>query len=122
MAHTEFTLALDESWDLMVGDDGEIVTKKGDSATFQNVANECRCSTDDLYFDVQRGIPWLKDHLGQKIQASLLSAQLRKAALSVEGVQSVEDVELTQLDADNREVHGVIKVLTNRGTNGNSEF
>lgn len=121
MAHTELTAALDENWDLYVGADGSLMTKRGDAATYQNVANECRCSTKDLYFDQERGIPWLENHLGKRVQAALLRSDLRRAAMSVKGVKSVEDISIQSLDVETRQLHGVIRVLTDKDTNGEAK-
>nr|DAH90085.1 MAG TPA: hypothetical protein [Caudoviricetes sp.] len=119
MAHTAYTLSLDaDTWDLSVGADGSLKTVKSDSAILQNVANECRCFTNDLYFDRDRGIPWFDDQLGQKLRPTLTRANLRAAALSVDGVESVESITLTYLGKSDRSLRAEIVVITENGTSG----
>lgn len=119
MSHTQFTLALTEdTWDLQVGADGSLKTLKKDKAILQNICNECRCFTDDLYFERERGIPWFDDQLGQSLSPSITQADLRQAAASVEGVESVDDVQLTYLSAEDRTLHAQIEVTTENGFNG----
>lgn len=119
MAHTQYTLALDsENWDLQVGANGSLKTLKKDDAILQNVCNECRCFTDDLYFETQRGIPWFNDQLGQKLSPAVTQSDLRRAATSVEGVQSVDDVNLTFMSQEDRTLHAEITLTTENGLNG----
>ena len=119
MAHTQYTLALDaENWDLQVGANGSLKTLKKDEAILQNVCNECRCFTDDLYFNRDRGIPWFDDQIGQKLKPAITQSDLRQAAQSVDGVESVNDVTLTFLSEEDRTLHAEIKVTTENGLNG----
>lgn len=119
MPFTSYTLALDsENWDLQIGADGSLKTIKSDEAILQNVANACRCFTNDLYFDRDRGIPWFDDQLGQKLRASVVRARLRETAASVDGVESVDEVTLTYLGKNDRTLHGTIKITTENGFNG----
>ena len=119
MAHTQYTLALTaDNWDLSVGADGSLKTLKKDEAILQNVCNECRCFTDDLYFDRDRGIPWFHDQLGQKLRPAITQSDLRQAASRVEGVESVDEVNLTFLSDQDRTLHAEIEVTTENGLNG----
>ena len=119
MAHTQYTLALTaDNWDLSVGADGSLKTLKKDEASLQNVCNECRCFTDDLYFDRDRGIPWFDDQLGQKLRPAITQSDLRQAASRVDGVESVDEVNLTFLSDQDRTLHAEIEVTTENGLNG----
>ena len=119
MAHTQYTLALTtDNWDLSVGADGSLKTLKKDEAILQNVFNECRCFTDDLYFDRDRGIPWFDDQLGQKLRPAITQSDLRQAASRVDGVESVDEVNLTFLSDQDRTLHAEIEVTTENGLNG----
>lgn len=119
MAHTAYTPVLDsENWDLSVGADGSLKMLKGTEATLQNVCNECRCFTDDLYFDRQRGIPWFSDQVGQRLNPSVVQSKLRQAAKNVAGIQSVEEIVLQSLDTETRQLNVQIQVTTEDGVSG----
>ena len=119
MAHTAYTPALDsENWDLSVGADGSLKMLKGSNATLQNVCNECRCFTDDLYFDRLRGIPWFSDQVGQRFNPSVVLSKLRLAAKNVDGIASVEDISLQSLDRKTRQLNVQIQVTTEDGVSG----
>lgn len=119
MAHTQYTLALTtDNWDLSIGADGSLKTLKKDEAILQNVCNECRCFTDDLYFDRDRGIPWFDDQLGQKLRPAITQSDLRQAASRVDGIESVDEVNLTFLSDQDRTLHAEIEVTTENGLNG----
>lgn len=117
MSHTSNTLELSENWDLKIGADGSLKRVTGKDATIQNVANECRCFRDDLFFERDRGVNWFNAQLGQVPQKQVMRTKLREAALTVDGVQSVESVEIAQLTKD-RSLGGQIIIETSEGENG----
>ena len=119
--HTANTWALDENWDLVLDGNGNPKMLTGVEAVCQNVANECRLFLHDAYFRYDEGIDWFTDQLGQKIQESVLMSRLRNAALSVDGVLSVQSIEITELDQKTRTLHGVVNLYTVYG-NGRSSF
>ena len=119
--HTANTWALDENWDLVLDGNGNPKMLTGVEAVCQNVANECRLFLHDAYFRYDEGIDWFTDQLGQKIQRSVLTQRLRNAALSVEGVLSVQSVEISEIDQKTRTLHGTITITTVYG-NGTSSF
>jgi hypothetical protein len=119
--HTANTWALDENWDLVLDGNGNPKMLTGVEAVCQNVANECRLFLHDAYFRYDEGIDWFTDQLGQKIQESVLMSRLRNAALSVDGVLSVQSIEITELDQKTRTLHGVVNLNTVYG-NGRSSF
>ena len=119
--HTANTWALDENWDLVLDGNGNPKMLTGVEAVCQNVANECRLFLHDAYFRYDEGIDWFTDQLGQKIQRSVLTQRLRNAALSVEGVLSVQSVEISEIDQKTRTLHGTITITTVYG-NGTSNF
>lgn len=123
MAHSEFTAALDtETWDLVLGEDGNLKMLRGDIAIRQNVSNECRCFLNDLYFDKERGIDWFSNQVALPVQAVTTISQLRRAAASVVGVSSVDEVKLETLNRETRDLHGVIKVTTASNSDGTVNF
>lgn len=119
--HTANTWALDKNWDLVLDGNGNPKMLTGVEAVCQNVANECRLFLHDAYFRYDEGIDWFTDQLGQKIQESVLISRLRNAALSVDGVLSVQSIEITELDQKTRTLHGTILIKTVYG-NGTSSF
>lgn len=119
--HTANTWALDENWDLVLDGNGNPKMLTGVEAVCQNVANECRLFLHDAYFRYDEGIDWFTDQLGQKIQESVLMSRLRNAALSVDGVLTVQSIEITELDQKTRTLHGVVNLTTVYG-NGRSSF
>ena len=119
--HTANTWALSPDWDLELDGNGNPKMLTGVEAVCQNVANECRLFLHDAYFRYGEGIDWFTDQLGQKIQESVLMSRLRNAALSVDGVLSVQSIEITELDQKTRTLHGVVNLNTVYG-NGRSSF
>ena len=117
MSHTNNTLELSENWDLKIGADGSLKRVTGKDATLQNVANECRCFRDDLFFERDRGVDWFRAQLGQVPQKQVMRTKLRETAQTVDGVKSVESVEVGQLTKD-RSLGGQIIIETTEGENG----
>lgn len=118
MAHTERTLQLGADWDLTIGADGGLGILTGDGATLQNVANEGRCFSGDLYFFSDHGIDWFGLQLGQKVQQGMLASRIRDAALYVPSVMAVDSVTIDSLNNSDRTLRGTVKVVTTGGTNG----
>lgn len=118
MAHTAYTLHLDEHWDIRLTESGNIAVAEGDHATAQNVANECRLFTSDAYFDQERGIPWFTAQLGRKPAESVVRAHLRRAALLVDGVAGVDSVTLEGHDPASRTLNGEIRFTLQNGESG----
>ena len=82
----EYSLKLDENWDLCLDDFGNIATTKEDDAICQDVACSLRLFAQEAYFDPQKGVPYFDIALGQKPFESLLRSELTRAAKSVSGV------------------------------------
>lgn len=122
MAHTSYTPKLDQSWNFTIDGNGNLKMLEGTQAILQNVSNEGRCFTDDLFFYAKHGIDWFGDQLGEPVQKAVVAARLRDAALSVSGVKSVEAVELDAVDNRSRTLTGTITIKTTEGENGQSEI
>ena len=122
MAHTEKTLSLGADWDLVIGADGGLAVLTGDEATIQNVCNEGRCFSGDLYFYSGHGVEWFDLQLGKRVQESVLTARLREAALYVPAVQSVKSIELSDLNSSNRTLRGTISIVTKDGKDGTASI
>lgn len=121
MTHTALTAALSETWNFKLDANGDLELLRGADAVCQNVSNECRCFTDDLYFQAQRGIAWFDDQLGKGIQLAVTASRLRTAAESVPGVESVASVEITA-DDESRRLAGSINLRLEGGDNGRAEI
>lgn len=113
--HTENTLALTPDWDLQFDSNGNLKFLTEVEAVCQNVCNECRLFLRDAYFRYEVGIDWFTDQLGQPLQESVVTERLRNAALSVPGVLSVVNIEITKIDQETRTLHGKIEIETQYG-------
>lgn len=113
--HTENTLALTPDWDLQFDSNGNLKFLTEVEAICQNVCNECRLFLRDAYFRYEEGIDWFTDQLGQPLQESVVTERLRNAALSVPGVLSVANIEITKIDQETRTLHGKIEIETQYG-------
>lgn len=122
MAHTNYTPQLTASACFTFDGNGNLKMLEGTAATLQNVSNECRCFTDDLYFYAEHGIDWFSDQLGKPVQKAVTAARMRDAALSVEGVEAVEAVEIDDVDSRARTLTGRITIRTTEGDHGRSEI
>lgn len=122
MAHTRKSLLLDDNWDLSVDIQGNIAVSLGPYTTAQNVANECRLFTDDAYFATERGIPYFLIALGKDVSPSVIMARLREAALLVEDVAEVKDIQLDTLDTVTRRLTGTITFTSVENENGTIEL
>lgn len=121
MAHTQKTLALNENWDFTLTPEGNLALLEGDAAILQNAANECRLWLRDAYFQQENGINWGEVALAQKMNISIVQQAVTAQCQNVDGVVSVEDVEITGMDED-RVMHGLISVRTINQTVATIEF
>ena len=110
------TLALNDNWDIMLDEMGNIAVYDDDYAIAQNVANAVRLFTNDAYFNKTRGIPHYDVELGNPAfpSRSVLYARIRQAAMNVSGVTDAE----VQLDFDkaSRAYTGNIYITTKNST------
>lgn len=122
MASVAYTLGLTEDWDLAITESGELRELRDDAAILQTVANECRCFKRGLYYFQEYGIDWYTDQLAQKPRVSVVTADLRAAALRVPEVVAVNSITIDELDKNSRTLAGKIEVKTVTGKNGISNF
>ena len=122
MAHTTVTPKLSDDWNLVIDGNGNLMFIEGSEAICQNVANECRCFKNDLYFHADHGINWFNDQLGEPLQKAVTTDRLRKAAEKVYGVQFVQYVDIKDVDNRKRTLVGTIQIKTIEGKNGRSEI
>ena len=105
MARTLFLLP--DPWDLALDTDGNIATATSTYQRAQDIASKCRVFIQDLYYQQSAGIPYLESILGKNTYPiGLYQSELYKAAMSVDGVVSV-NIKLNQLS--DRKLTGMIE-------------
>lgn len=115
--HTRRTLRLTQKWDLTLDQVGRLALLGDELATAQNVANEARLFTRDAYFAQDSGIPHFTVELGRRVNAALLRAYLRRAALLVPDVKEVLTVRIGAINPSTRTLSGDILFTTVDGHN-----
>lgn len=115
MPHTAKTALLTPNWDLQLTPEGNILLTSGALAIAQNLANEIRLWTNDAYFQQENGIEWKEVQLAKKLDSSVLAQIIHEAGDRVEGVKSVESVNVTGVDEETRTLHGEITITTDSG-------
>lgn len=109
----EYSLALNENWDLCLDAFGNIATCNEDDAICQDVACALRLFTKDSYFDPQKGIPYFDIALGKRPFESLVRSELTKTA---KGVYGVIDAAITHYEVTkNRELSLSMDCLVRSG-------
>ena len=101
MAHSEKTFLLDENWDIVVKG-GAFMLLSGKRATTQNVANEIKLFKNDAWIAKDEGNAWFDIQLAKSVRRLATSDALRKSALRVDQVKSVESLEVKELDFSTR--------------------
>ena len=113
MPHTAKTALLNpQSWDLQLTKEGNILLTSGALAIAQNLANEIRLWTDDAYFQQANGSAWKEAQLAKKLDSSVLAQLIHEAGNRVDGVRSVDSVDITEFDEETRTLHGEITITT----------
>jgi hypothetical protein len=116
--HTRRTLLLDDGWDLVLNDAGDIAALEGPEATAQNAANECRLFTRDAYFRQAEGVPHYLVDLGQRVPAKpLLKSYIRQAVRRVADVREITGIELEDFDRESGALAGNVYFVTREGEN-----
>ena len=114
MARTLFLMP--EPWDLTLDSDGNIATATDVYQKSQDIGSACRVFRGDMYFNKTEGIPYLESILGQSsYPLGVYQAELRDAALSVDGVESVN---IVFNKVENRILSGMIEFKTDTGQTG----
>lgn len=107
------TLLLDQSaWDLVLDSAGNIALAAPEYALAQDVASAVRLFLGELWYAVEKGIPYFEDILGHLPPPSLLTGYIEKAALTVPGVVSAQCIIET---FQGREVTGQIQFIDETG-------
>ena len=68
--------------------------------------------TNDAYFQRANGIAWKEAQLAKKLDSSVLAQLIHEAGNRVDGVKSVDSVDITEFDEETRTLHGEITITT----------
>ena len=94
--------------------EGDLVFTKGVDATAQQCQLALLSFRGEWFADLESGVPWYEDILGQKFDEARVRSVIRDALLAVDTVSSVEDLEIL-FDGSTREVTIVWTVLSTAG-------
>lgn len=111
---SDYTLNLEDDWDLHVTDDGNLPTTNGGQGVAQNVANAFRLFTNDAYYFGDRGVPHFLIELREQPRLNVLKSRLKRVALQVEGVKDCE-IKLMAVDED-RALNGFALITLDDGS------
>lgn len=114
------TLLLDQTeWDLVLDSAGNIAMASPPYALAQDVASAVRLFLGELWFNIDKGIPYFEEVLGQLPPASLLQGLIENAALTVPGVVSAQCI-ISSFEG--REVSGQIQFIDEVGAENGVTF
>lgn len=116
---SQFSLYLEDDWDLHVDPAGNIPTCVTDYSIAQNVANAFRLFTQDAWFFPEKGIPHFLIELKKEPRLNVLKARLKQAALQIDGVK---DCTIDLLNIEERELSGMATITTTNGEQINVGF
>lgn len=84
------TLLLDTiTWDLVVDSNGNIAKAQAPYSLAQDAASACRLFQGELWYDVNQGVPYWQNVLGQMPPLALLKSYYETAAKTVPDVLGV---------------------------------
>lgn len=114
------SLLLDRDvWDLVLDANGNIASASEPYARAQDVACACRLFAREQWYDMQSGIPYDSEILGQWPPLSLVRERLKQAALSVDGVVSAQVV-ITGVSG--RNISGQVQFIDTEGKQNGVTF
>lgn len=103
------TLPLSAAWDLTLDPAGNLSLTDPDSSIAQDVASAIRTFLGECWYDTGLGLPYFESILGKRPPASLVTAKVTQAALSVADVATVS---VTNLALANRALTGTVYVTS----------
>ena len=113
-----YTPTLTADWDIQLDSSGNLAMSKGAQAIAQNISCACKNFKGGLWFFADHGIDWFSDALEQKFRKSLIASRIRQTAQSIEGVETVDAVNIDDLNTETRTVTGEVLFTTTEGENG----
>lgn len=112
-------LLTQDTWDLCADALGNIAMASEPYSYAQDVASACRLFLGELWYNSQKGVPYLEDILGHLPTEDALRQFLIEAALSVDGVVKA-DVIVNSFDS--RTITGNIQFVDINGNTANVGF
>jgi hypothetical protein len=114
------TLLLDPAgWDLLLDSSGNITMASNPYSIAQDVASAIKLFYGELYYNTNKGIPYLQKILGQSNPELIMKIQAEKAALTV---PEVVQAKCTSLSITNRVLTGVVEIIDTTGASQNIQF
>lgn len=86
------TFSLTKDWDLFLDGRGNIATKSDKEQIAQDVSSSCRVWRGEDIWNVNRGIPYKSEIMGQPVNISLLQAYANAEARRINDVQNAQAV------------------------------
>ena len=102
------------SWDIALDPSGDLVLAGPDASLAQDVASAIRTFLGECWYDTTLGLPYLQNILGKRPPASLVTAKIKSAALSVTGVATVN---VAALALANRVLTGTVLITSTANPN-----
>lgn len=114
------TLLLDQvEWDLCLDISGNIAMAEAPYAVAQDVASSVRVFVNDLWYDIERGIPYLDGVLGSRPPLPFLKSEIEAAAMRV---PTVAQARCLFADFVDRTLTGQIQIIDENGIASNVSF
>ena len=114
------TILLDtEAWDMVLDSNGDIALAQPPYAVAQDVASAIRTFLGECYYNINLGVPYWQDYLGQPFSQSAVIQAMNAAALTVPGVVTANTV-ITSFT--NRQVSGQVQFSTSDGVTTQVNF
>jgi len=101
-----------DNWDLYVDEFGNIATLQDDDAIAQDCASAIKLFQGELYYDVNEGVPYWTQILGQDASVALMQAKFASAA---ETQPYVANAVCVISSVQNRLVTGTVTITTTSG-------
>lgn len=115
------TLLLDRTtWDLVPDASGNIAIASEPYSTVQDVASAIRVFAGECWYDISKGLPYLRLILGRSQSAGVFRAQAEQAALTVPNVSAANCV--ISAISPQRQLSGYILLSLSDGTTQNVGF
>lgn len=114
------TLLLDPvGWDLMLDSNGNIAMASNPYSIAQDVASAIRLFIGELYYNINKGLPYFEQILGKSNPEAIMKSQAEIAALTVPEVVQAKCIALY---LNNRVLSGTVEIIDTTGASQNVSF
>lgn len=107
-------LALDENWDLVFGDDGDLQMVSSAEETSQASRFRLQVVRGELFEDESLGVPWVTDMVDPQVSIDAKKQILRQTILSSPGAVSLTELVVT-VDTQGRAAIGSFSGIAQDG-------